>query len=511
VTKTRRPRQLIRSEALRLPSARREGESYISPKLRRQQIEGYAQARDFTVAAWHEDEDISGGTLERPALQTALERCRNGETGGIIAAKLDRLARSLVGLDQLVKRAQDEGWTLVAVDHGLDLQTPGGELVANILGSVAQWELRQRRQGWEQAQAAAVERGVHIASRVPTGYRRRDDKRLEPDPRAGAVIHELFRRRARGEGWTTLARFLDESGIRGPYNNGGWTPAAAAKIVRNRVYLGEARSGKFTNPDAHTPLVSVAEWEAAQGERHLSTARSGEGLLLAGLVRCAGCRYLLKPDSMRGRNGERLGLYRCRGRHAAGKCPAPASVLARVLDPYVEARFLAALGPKGPMAEAMEANVAIERALQRLEAAEHELDAARTDAVNQAAAEVADAHQRALSGVNFTPGKLVDGWPELGVAEKRTLLTASLDAIFVRRTGPNVAVSDRALMLWRGEGPADLPRRGHRVPLASFAWPDEPPANVRVAVGENAQPRLLERHSGLGRHAASRGFSSTRQ
>src|SRR5215216_6527383 len=321
--------------------AGREGESFISPKMQQEQIEAYATARGFTIDEWHEDYDVSGSTLERPALERALARCASGETGGVIAARLDRLARSLAGLSQLVQRAQNEGWTLVAVDHGLDLKTPGGALVANILGAVAQWELEQRRQGWAQAQAAAVERGVHVASRTPTGYRRRDDKRLEPDAAGAPVIRELFLRRARGEGWTALARFLDESGIRGPYNNNGWTGAAAAKMIANRVYLGEARSGAHRNASAHAPLVSPAEWEAAQGDRHVSSPRNGDGLMLSGLVRCAGCRYLLKPDAMRGRNGERIGLYRCRGRHAAGKCPAPASILARVLDPHVERLFLA--------------------------------------------------------------------------------------------------------------------------------------------------------------------------
>jgi DNA invertase Pin-like site-specific DNA recombinase len=485
--------------------AGREGESFISLKVQRETIEAYAKAQGFTIAEWHEDRDVSGGTLKRPALEQALARCRSGETGGIVAAKLDRLARSLSGLAQLVQAAQEEGWTLVAVDHGLDLKTAGGALVANILGAVAQWELEQRRQGWAQAQAAAVGRGVHIASRTPTGYRRREDKRLEPDPAAAPVIRELFLRRARGEGWTALARFLDRSGIRGPYNNGGWTGAAAAKIIRNRVYLGEARSGAHSKENAHAPLVSSAEWEAAQGDRHVSTPRNGDGLLLSGLVRCAGCRYLMKPDNMRGRNGERLGMYRCRGRHAAGRCPAPATILARVLDPWLETKFMEAIGPDGPLAEAVEANVAVEKALQDLEAAERELDAflsdvqlrtmigddryhrqaeARTQAVAEGEAKLADARQRgALSGALLTPAALLEAWPTLSIAEKRGLLTASLDAVFVRRTGANVSVDDRALILWRGEAPADLPRRGHRVLLSSFAWPDAP-TDVRMTVGE---------------------------
>jgi site-specific DNA recombinase len=287
--------------------AGREGESFISPSVQREQIEAYAKAYGLSVVYWHEDLGESGGTLERPGLKAALERCRAGATGGIVAAKLDRLSRSLVGLAQLIERAKEEQWTLVAIDFGLDVQTSGGRLVADILGAVAQWERQRASEGWETAQARAIAAGIHVASRVPTGYRKRDDRRLEPDPRAAKVIRELFRRRAAGAGWTELARFLDEKRIVGPYGNAAWTPSAVAKIIGNRVYLGEARSGHHANANAHRPLLTVAEWEAAQINGHApSTPRSAEGALLSGLVRCAGCRYTVKPDTMRDRDGARL-------------------------------------------------------------------------------------------------------------------------------------------------------------------------------------------------------------
>ena len=477
----------------------RAGESFISPKVQREQIEAYATMRGFTIGEIHQDLDVSGAGLDRPGLNAALERCGSGETGGLVAAKLDRLTRSLSGLAQLVKQATDEGWTLVAIDHGLDLKTPGGALVANVLGAVAEWELAQRRQGWDVAQENAVGRGVHIASRTPTGYVRRDDKRLEPDPVAAPVIRDLFIRRARGDGWTALARRLDESGVRGPYGNGAWTASAVSKIVRNRVYLGEARSGRHTNPSAHAPLVSRAEFDAAQGDGFVSSARTGDGLMLAGVARCAGCRYLLKPDSMRGRNGERLGLYRCRGRHASGCCEASASVLAHVLDPHVEKLFLEAVGPGGPLAESLEASKAVDDALVQLEEAERDLDVftneprlmtslgpqkftaaveTKVDAVRVAQKQLEEARRHGALTGPITPGDLIEAWPSLTIAVKRTLLTASLDAVFVR-SGKGVPIEDRIRLVWRGDGPDDLPRRGHRVPLERFAW-DETPTPVGV-------------------------------
>jgi len=106
--------------------AGRSGESFISPGEQRKAIEAYAAAHGLDVVAWHEDLDQSGGTLDRPGFVAARERCRRGETGGIIAAKLDRLTRSTVGLGTLVEEAREGGWNLIAVDFGLDRTRQGG-------------------------------------------------------------------------------------------------------------------------------------------------------------------------------------------------------------------------------------------------------------------------------------------------------------------------------------------------------------------------------------------------
>src|SRR4051794_30906653 len=124
--------------------AGRSGESFISPSEQRATIEAWAKVSKVEIVAWHEDLDQSGGTLERPGFQEALGRCRAGLTGGIVAAKLDRLTRSVVGLGTLMIDARENNFNVVAIDLGLDLQSPNGELVANLFGSVAQWERRRR-------------------------------------------------------------------------------------------------------------------------------------------------------------------------------------------------------------------------------------------------------------------------------------------------------------------------------------------------------------------------------
>lgn len=481
----------------------REGESFISPTVQADQIAAYARARGHTVTGWEEDLDQPGSTLQRPGLQRALAAVKAGEADGIIAAKLDRLTRSIVDLGHLLALAGKEGWNLVVVDVGLDLGTPNGKLVAHVLGAVAEWELDRRRSDWQIARARAVARGVHIASRAPTGYQRTGDGRLEHDPAAAPVIRELFSRRASGDGWKALADFVTASGIRTPYGNETWTPAAVAKVIRNRVYLGEARSGEHVLPDAHAPIVDAAEWERAQSTRIRQAARTHDLHALAGLVRCASCRYVAKADTMRDRDKGRLGMYRCRRVHAAGECPAPIAVLARVLDPHVEEQFLGWLRADGPEAQASVANRELDEAVRELAITEADLLAyletdalaivgrdafehglrLRRERVDAARSVVRVAHEKAPAFGALTPGELLAAWPTLDRAERRFVYGAALDAVVVWPHRSGRPIADRVTLVFRGLAPQGLPQRGRRVELAG--WPDERPCDVGMAGPED--------------------------
>jgi site-specific DNA recombinase len=474
----------------------REGESFLSPEIQRDSIKRQAQAKGLELGELVDERDVSGGkAIAQRELGRLVEKIERGESDGLIVWKVSRFSRNQLDGIQTAARIREAGGHIIGED--LDTSAPMGRAMLGFLLGWAEEERDQRRQGWDEAQGRAVARGVHVASRTPTGYRKRQDGRLEPDPAAVGTIRQLFKRRARGEGWTALAHFLDDSAVRGPYSNASWTPSAVAKMITNRAYLGEARSGEHVNADAHEPLVTRAEFEAAQGDgRAVASPRNGDGLLLAGLVRCAGCRYLMKPDHMRDRDGSRLGIYRCRGRHAAGECPARASVMARLLDPYVEGVFLAALGPDGPLAEASEATGAIDAAVQAAEDAERELDEylaanlvtvvgqerfrsgveLRQGVLDSAGADLTEARQASAfaDALSLTPGDLAEAWPSLCVSERRHLIAAAVDAVMVRAvrgSGRAVPLEERVLILWRGQGPDDLPRRGRRVPLSSFSWP----------------------------------------
>lgn len=87
----------------------REGEGYISPSVQREAIEHYAAELGGEIGAWDQDEDYSGGNVERPAFQAALERLREGASDGIVVMAIDRFARSVADGAAIVREITERG------------------------------------------------------------------------------------------------------------------------------------------------------------------------------------------------------------------------------------------------------------------------------------------------------------------------------------------------------------------------------------------------------------------
>ncbi len=472
----------------------REGDSFISPTVQHDQIQAWADLRGYRIDRWHEDLDQSGAKTDRPAFQEAIARIEAGETGGLAVAKLDRLARSLRNALDTLARVHDAGGVVISVAEGVDATTTTGKMMTQLLLLLAEWELDRIRETWAVARQRAVARGVHISSATPTGYIRREDGTLTPHPAYAPVIREVFERRAAGTGWTQLARLMDDRGVKGPYNSARWTNRAVATIVERRAYLGEAYSGEHRNPDAHEAIIDRGLWEAAQHAVPVPARRGpGEPALLAGLLRCAGCRHLMRPDKMTVRGGERVRIYRCRLNHSTGKCSRGASVMGRVVEPWIEAQVLSLLETQ---ADATESTQELESALLALDEAEAELAAFRDEerilgalgregylAGIEARAHRVDAAAGGVAAARRSAGAVPGGkvlsaaWPDLTVTERQHVLRGAIDAVFVRAVArSNVPIGDpsRSLIMWAGQAPNDLPGRGKRVSFAPLDWPDVP-------------------------------------
>lgn len=101
----------------------------------------------------YEEQTSSVGVRE--ALKAAMDYVREGDT--LIVTKLDRLARSVRHLGEIVDTLEAKKVGLRVLDLGLDTNNATGKLMLNVLGAVAQFEremmLERQREGIAKAKA----------------------------------------------------------------------------------------------------------------------------------------------------------------------------------------------------------------------------------------------------------------------------------------------------------------------------------------------------------------------
>lgn len=141
-----------------------------------EQVAGFeAQERDLKAIGAERifSEQVSSVTA-RPQLEAALDFVRHGDT--LTVTKLDRLARSVANLMDIVARLEAKGVALQILNLGLDTATPSGRLMLTVMGGVAEFErsmmLERQREGIAKAKAEGAYKG-----RKPTVRAKADDVR----------------------------------------------------------------------------------------------------------------------------------------------------------------------------------------------------------------------------------------------------------------------------------------------------------------------------------------------
>jgi site-specific DNA recombinase len=435
----------------------RSGESYISPDVQRRALEGWAAERGVELVMHDPEENVSGATMDRPIFNRIMRRIRARESGGIVVYKLDRFARTLVGgLTTLNELTDRRALFASATEPLFDFTTADGRIFLQINLMMAEYFRERTREGWETSLTYAVGRGVHIAPDVPYGYVKDGDKRLIPDSSRASFVLRGYELRADGWPFQRIAERLNESAP-GRADGRPWTATSVERTIRRRVYRGIAHWGEHENRRAHPALISEELWHTAQRRvQHYSKRRqSAEVALLHGIVRCAGCRFLMSR-ALNTSGGYRRHYYRCRVHRVSGICRAPAAVRAdgpEAVEAYVESVVCVELERRAASYVGIADSDALTEALAALDAAREDLEAMRRDvsarrrlgalwlsfveplaeAVHQADRRVADL--RASQLCPQLSGLTEQAYRSLPRAERATVLRAMIGCIFVRNVG----------------------------------------------------------------------------
>lgn len=183
-----------------------------------------AQIRHITEECARRDWDVEilmdlgrSGKYINPELRRALDLLRAGRADTLVVTKMDRLARSTKNAADIIETAQAQGWNLVMLDVAIDLSTPAGEAMANMLATFAQFERRMISQRTKEALAARKREGKHNGRRsaIPA-----------------ELLNRICERRDIGDSFAAIARALTLDGYVSPTGLNTWQESTV-----RRAYL----------------------------------------------------------------------------------------------------------------------------------------------------------------------------------------------------------------------------------------------------------------------------------
>ena len=209
-------------------STEEQARSGLGLEAQRERIASEADRRGWQVE-WIVDDGYTAATLDRPGITTAIASLRAKETTTLVVAKLDRLSRSLLDFAGLMERAQRERWNVVCLDLGIDLSTPQGQLMANVMASFAAYERELIRQRTRDALRALKMRGVRLGRPVLI---------------SAAVRASIGQWRRMGCSWQACADALNVSGV--PTVHGGmrWRASTVRGVMRSARLDAEAEAAR---------------------------------------------------------------------------------------------------------------------------------------------------------------------------------------------------------------------------------------------------------------------------
>lgn len=292
----------------------RQGEHGVSLQEQRDAVRRYAEHHGLSITEWFEEQETAA-KQGRPIFQRMLDLLKAGKAQGFVVHKLDRSTRNLrdwVSVEELA----DRGLDIHFANEGLNLQTRGGRLAADIQAVVASDYIRNLREEAKKGIYGRLKQGIYPCA-APIGYLDCGKGKLKAlDPQKAPLVRRLFE--LYGTGRFNLDTLLVESNRLGLRNRRehALKRSPLALMLNNPFYTGLIRirrSGE-TFQGAHVPLVPVSLYRRVQEILHGRIKRAGtvHDYLFRRLLRCHYCGYHLIGEGQKGHV-----YYRC---HTRG-CP----------------------------------------------------------------------------------------------------------------------------------------------------------------------------------------------
>ena len=212
-------------------STNQQAESGLGLADQEAKIKSYCQTYDINLVDIIVDDGVSAKNLNRAGIQTAIELTKTDSIDGIIIAKLDRLTRSIMDLQDLLSSVFNTA-ELHCVSDKIDTSTASGRLCLNVICSVIQWEREAISERTAHALQAKkrLNNNNSINGTAPYGKEWIDGGLVDCKEEQDA-IQALIKLRKAGNTHSHIAKLMNVDGISNRSGR-GWTESRVRSVLK---------------------------------------------------------------------------------------------------------------------------------------------------------------------------------------------------------------------------------------------------------------------------------------
>ncbi|MEZ6094375.1 MAG: recombinase family protein [Pirellulaceae bacterium] len=311
-----------------LDAQRQAAEAYVKSQVH----EGWTLLRQR-----YDDGGISGGTLDRPALNDLMEDIRDGKVDCVIVYKVDRLSRSLMDFARLIDLFDEHNVTFVSVTQQFNTTTSMGRLTLNILLSFAQFEREIIGERIRDKKLLTARQGKYIGGQPKLGLDIIDRKYVINTEEA-KLVKRMFKMLLQLQSCRKVAEVLNAEGHRmkqyetktGRTMGGDrWKGRNVYDVLTDRKYIGKIEHKGIAYDGEHPAVIDeslfneVAE-VLSSNRTYTHKHQAKRFALLRRMLHCGECGSLVQPAWTRN-HGREYRYYTCskRIKSGYGKCSLP--------------------------------------------------------------------------------------------------------------------------------------------------------------------------------------------
>lgn len=308
-------------------STKKQAEEGYSLDAQKERLEKMCETNGYIIYKVYADEGKSGKDTNRPAFQEMMSDMREGKFDKILVMKLDRISRSVIDLEIMIKEMQEYNVHFESASEKIDTSSSFGMMFVRLLAIFAQFERERISERINDAFEEMVAGGKPITGNQPFGYKIENGKVvIDEDKRE--IVEYIFDTYEKNHSLRRTTTYTNQK------FNTTMSIAAVTRIICQTYYYGSYRG----NDNYCTAYISKERWEKIQTikgtKRIVKTYNPNRYYLFGGLLIDCRCNTRLVASSKRNSTKE-YHYYRCGKYGTSNLCDSTSCINESYLEDYL--------------------------------------------------------------------------------------------------------------------------------------------------------------------------------